>query len=552
MTRSILVLMIVFLHSSVFGQGNNSEKTNIVFFLADDCTKWDLSTYGSKDAITPTIDWLAENGLKFNRAYQSAPMCSPTRHAIMTGMYPVRTGAYPNHTYVREDVKSTVDYLNPLGYRVALSGKRHILPKEVFDYEYLDGSETRELNPDFNKIDAFLKDAKAKEDNFCLYVCSTEPHSPWNRGDTTLFDKEKITLPPYLADTKSTRESFRNYLAEINYMDGQVKRVLELLKENDLDENTLFVFSSEQGNSFPFAKWTCYNAGLSTGMIAYWPGKIEKGMQSDAQVEYIDLLPTFIELAGGENPKGLDGKSLVPLLKGKDSSDFRKYNFGIQTSRGIYFGPEYYGIRSVSDGEYRLIVNLSPEVPFKNSVTERDKFFKEWIASDDIQYQNLAHRYQYRPKIELYNDQKDPYNLNNLAIQAGYGEKINELYGSLMEWMAYCGDQGLETELRSLKHMRFNIDDEKMIVKMNFSPKQKNGNITVERKGYYTFYVEGDASIYVDGELIAKGQEGKLKFGRYGVIGLDQGNHIVEVKGSEEQAKIFWSGPELARKNLKL
>ncbi|UCS91708.1 sulfatase [Echinicola marina] len=551
MTRAILILLIVLFHLSVFGQ-RKSERPNIVFFLADDCTKYDLGAYGSKDAITPTIDWLADNGMKFNKAYQSAPMCSPTRHTIMTGMYPVRTGAYPNHTYVREDVKSTVDYLKPLGYRVALSGKRHIMPKEVFDYEYLDGSEKRELNPDFDKIDAFLKDAKTNKDNFCLYVCSTEPHSPWNRGDTTLFDKEKITLPPHIADTKSTRKSFRNYLAEINYMDGQVKRMLELLKINDLDENTLFVFSSEQGNSFPFAKWTCYNAGLTTGMIAYWPGKIEKGLQSDAQVEYIDLLPTFIELAGGERPEYMDGKSMVSLLMGNPDPDFRNYNYGIQTSRGIFSGPEYYGIRSVSDGTYRLIYNLSPEIPFKNTVTERDNYFSEWVKSENIHYQDLAFRYQHRPKIELYNDISDPYNLHDLAKDPVYKRKIEELKGKLLEWMAYCGDKGLETELRSLKHMRFNIDDTDMIVEMEHYPSQAKGNITISKKGYYTFYVEGKADLYVDGVLITKGEEKKLQFGRYGVIGLTPGRHQVDLKEESGNLKLFWSGPDFDRTALKL
>ncbi|GAB3647045.1 sulfatase [Echinicola sediminis] len=535
----------IFSYAEASGQNNKDrERPNIVFFLADDCTKWDLGCYGSPNSITPTIDMLAAKGMKFNNCYQSAPMCSPTRHSIMTGMYPVKTGAYPNHTYVRSDVKSTVNYLKPLGYRVALSGKRHILPQSVFDYEYLDGSADKELNPEFDKIDGFLKDAKSKGDKFCLYVCSTEPHTPWNRGDTTLFDKDKIVLPPNLADTKRTRSDFRDYLAEINYLDGQVKSMLELLKSNGLEENTIFIFSSEQGNSFPFAKWTCYNAGLTTALIAYWPGKIRAGTESEALVEYIDLLPTFIEMAGGEPAREMDGQSLVPLIQGTKKDNGRKYTFGLQTSRGIYFGPEYYGIRTVSDGTFRLIVNLSPEVPFKNSVTERQQFFKEWQSSSNVFYQNLAYRYQYRPKIELYNDREDPYNLVNLAQDPRYLEKITELKAALQKWMLACGDQGQETELRALKHMRHSLDGEKMVVEMDLSPSHKNGNFEVHGDGYYTFYIEGKADVYVDGNFIAQGDDKKLMLGRYGVIGLSKGKHVFELKNQTGQfPKLSWSGP---------
>ena len=116
-----------------------SAKPNIVFILADDLTRFDIGAYGSKDSKTPIIDKLAADGMKFNKTYQAAPMCSPTRHNIHTGLYPTRSGAYPNHTFANNDVKSVAAYLKPLGYEVALSGKRHINPDAVFDYNYLRG-----------------------------------------------------------------------------------------------------------------------------------------------------------------------------------------------------------------------------------------------------------------------------------------------------------------------------------------------------------------------------------------------------------------------------
>ncbi len=116
-------------------------KTNFVLFIADDCTHSDLACYGGKNVKTPNIDRLAAEGVQFTRCFQSAPMCSPTRHNLFTGMYPTKTGAYPNHTFVQPGSESVVQYLKPHGYRVALAGKRHIVTLPPF---WADTRETRE------------------------------------------------------------------------------------------------------------------------------------------------------------------------------------------------------------------------------------------------------------------------------------------------------------------------------------------------------------------------------------------------------------------------
>ena len=100
---------------------------NFVFIIADDCTFRDIGCYGGQ-AKTPNIDKLATEGMQFSRCFQAAPMCSPTRHNLYTGIYPVKSGAYPNHTFVKEGIKSVAHYLKPQGYRVVLSGKTHINP----------------------------------------------------------------------------------------------------------------------------------------------------------------------------------------------------------------------------------------------------------------------------------------------------------------------------------------------------------------------------------------------------------------------------------------
>ena len=173
-------------HSSV------AAKTNFVFFIADDCTYTDLNCYVSQNVVTPNIDGLADEGVRFTRCFQAAPMCSPTRHDIYTGLYPTKTGAYPNHTFALEGTQSIVQYMKPYGYRVALAGKRHISPTEIFDFEYLGEGKKLELN----LVDGFLSDVNQKEDPFCLFVCSKEPHTPWNKGNPEHFNPDSVVLPP--------------------------------------------------------------------------------------------------------------------------------------------------------------------------------------------------------------------------------------------------------------------------------------------------------------------------------------------------------------------
>ncbi|WP_299556380.1 sulfatase-like hydrolase/transferase [Seonamhaeicola sp.] len=433
---------------------NSNLRPNIVFILADDCTHWDIGCYGSKDSKTPNIDKLASEGMQFERCYQAAPMCSPTRHNIFTGIYPVKTEAYPNHTNANPGTESIVQYLKPLGYRVALSGKTHIGPKKVFPFEYLGN----DRNPDFELVEAFLKEVKENKQPFALVLTSNEPHTPWDKGDASLFNPDEITLPPHYVDTKETRKAYCRYLAEINYLDGQVGEVMDLLDKYGFSENTLVVFASEQGNNFPFAKWTLYEAGVKSALIARMPGVIQQGTESSAIVEYCDLLPTFIDVAGGKIPEKLDGESLLPIFK-NEKEEVKPYSFSLQTTRGIFSGSDYYGIRAVVDENYRYIWNLTPEVKFKNTVNnKKDKataWYRSWEAraETDERARALIHKYAFRPEEELYDVKNDKWCMSNLAGKPEFESIKKKLRKELLKWMAACGDKGQQTELEAFQYM---------------------------------------------------------------------------------------------------
>ncbi len=429
------------------GAGQTDLRPNFLFVIADDCTFRDIGCYGGQ-ALTPNIDSLAKQGMRFTHCFQQAPMCSPTRHAIYTGIYPVKSGAYPNHTFVKDGTKSIAHYLQPLGYRVHLSGKTHIGPKTAFPFEYSGKS-----NPDVKAIDQLLSESSHDGTPFCLFACSNEPHSPWNKGDPSQYDSSTITLPPYFVDTSETRENMVSYLAEITYFDGQVGALLALLDKHGIADNTMVVVVSEQGSSFPFGKWTCYDTGLQSACIVRWPGRVKAGSVTDAMVEYVDIAPTFIDAAGGSPEAGIDGMSFVPVLTG-EMNVHKRFVFGEMTTRGINKGSPFFGIRSVRSEKYKYILNFTPEVTFQNACTN-SAIFKSWrqkAVDGDATAAEKINRYENRPAEEFYAITEDPYEWHNLANDPQYAQCKAQLKQELSRWMECCSDMGQQTELEALEH----------------------------------------------------------------------------------------------------
>ena len=427
-------------------------RPNIVIVIGDDCSYSDLGCYGSPVSITPRIDSFAKEGMLFTRCSQTAPMSSPTRHTLYTGLYPIRSGAYPNHTFVYDDVKSFVQYFGEAGYRTALYGKQHVWPQSVFSYDYL-GEYKSAQGMDFEVLDRFMKEMADKP--FFLVVASHESHSPWNCGDPSQWSPETVELPPFFVDTPETRQQYVNYLAEVNVLDSQLGAVNDLVKKNGLEENTLIIFLSEQGNSFTHAKWTCYNQGLHSGMIVKYPPMVKAGSRSDALVEYVDVLPTLMDIAGVKySQEDLDGRSFVKVLKGR-TDEHKKYTYGLQTSRGIHGGPEYYGIRSISDGRYRYVWNFTPEARFKCANLNSD-WWRSWVekAKTDEFARKQVDAYVSRPAEELYDIVSDPYEQENRIDDPALQEIRKELRAQLLQWMKSQGDKGQETEMNALDRMR--------------------------------------------------------------------------------------------------
>jgi len=434
-----------------------AEKPNIVLVIADDLTYHDVGCYGNADVITPNIDRLAAQGMRFDRCFTATAMCAPTRQQLYTGLFPVRNGAYPNHSRVYPGTRSIVHHLRGLGYRVGLSGKTHFRPAESFPFDRV------KLSAEGWK--AYIEGGG--DEPFCLVVASHHSHKPWDSGDPSAYDAAKLTVPPYLVDVPETRQEMTRYYAEVTALDGQVGELMKIVDEAGLADRTIFIFTSEQGSNFTHSKWTCYDTGLRTALVVRWPGRVEPGSTTQAMVQYVDFTPTFIEAAGGDPAKvdtgrpgaadgghGFDGRSFLPVLLG-DANAHHDYVYGIHTTRGIINGSESYPIRSIRDRRYKYIRNLAHETTFTNVVTrpERWDLWKAWIeaAKTDAHARAIVEGYQHRPAEEFYDLETDPYELNNLAADPAHRARMDALGAKLDAWMKQQGDRGVETEMQTLQ-----------------------------------------------------------------------------------------------------
>ena len=327
-----------------------AERPNFLIVLADDATFCELPLYGGKNLKTPNVDRLAEQGMVFNRAYVSMSMCTPSRTELYTGLYPARSGVCRNHAAAKAGTQSMAQHLGNLGYRTGLAGKVHVQPRPVFSFEMVEGFERNCVADTAGHDCAGIREFITRDTNqpFCLVVALVSPHAPWTVGQPEHFEPGKLILPPYLVDTPETRKSYARYLAEYEVMDQQVGDVLAALEQTGQAGRTLVLFSSEQGGQWPGCKWTNWELGLHTALVARWPGRIRAATRTDALVQYADILPTLMAAAGGAAPAGaFDGSSFLAVLEDRASAH-RQFVYAMHNN--VPEGPPYPSARSTTDG----------------------------------------------------------------------------------------------------------------------------------------------------------------------------------------------------------
>ncbi|MES2921771.1 MAG: sulfatase [Verrucomicrobiota bacterium] len=416
-----------------------ADRPNIVVFLSDDHTVRDSSVYGSKDFPTPNMQRLASAGTTFDNAYVVSPSCAPSRAALLTGLFPQRNGAEANHAAPRADIKKLPAYFQELGYQVVSFGKvGHY--NQTRDYGF-DNVRHTGYHEDVAIPEAvkWLDQRKSKKP-LCLIVGTNWPHVPWPQNADGI-DPAKLDIPLHHVDTPVSREWRARYATAVRNMDRDLGLVMDAV-QRVLGPDTFILHSSDHGAQWPFGKWTLYDDGLRTPLIVSWPGKIAAGKRTDAMVTWVDFLPTLVAVAGGDVPKGLDGKSFLPELLGQPFESPR-HVFATHSGDGNH---NVYPSRSMRtrDG-WKYIRNLHPEFLFASHTTgvERENsYWQSWLkaAETDPAAASTVHRYQNRPAEELYDTRADPFEMKNLAGDPAQAERLTAMHTAVDSWMKDTGD----------------------------------------------------------------------------------------------------------------
>ena len=432
-----------------------AKKPNFIFVLGDDINRDNLGCYsGGVTCRTPHLDRLAADGVRFGKAYTSVAMCAPFRQELFSGRTPWRTRTFLNHSRSTAETKSLPHYLKTLGYRVALLGKTHIGPKSCYPFENLGDTNNNEVF--LKKAKAFIESCQKESVPFCLIIASHDAHAPFTNGDASEYSPDKLDIPPYWIDTPELRKALPPYLAEVTNFDALVGEVRGFLDQSGLASKSVLFACTEQGSQFPFAKWTCFDNGLHTGLIVYGPGRLAKGYVSQELFWMCDVAPTMVELAGGEvKPKAFDGRSQVANLRG-EKTRVHDYVFGAFSNKGIIDNMErIFPIRCVRDERYSLIYSPSTEGITSNvtltgalaKVHQEEPARKQkavhpaesWVkakGSEDPIVRKLFHR----PEFALYDLENDPYELANLAEDPEHATQLARLKKALMDYLKKHGD----------------------------------------------------------------------------------------------------------------
>lgn len=409
----------------------SASQPDFLIFTDDDLSQFDITPYGSIDVKTPHFQKLADEGMRFNRAFIASPACAPSRAAMLTGLMPARNGAMANHTYKNEGIASLPPLLSELGYEIAAFGKvSHGRGSDIETH----GFDHWDRKLDRETIEAWLKQRDPSKP-LCLFVGTHSPHVPWPDNDG--YDPESLWLPPNHIDTAMTRQFRARYYTDITISDTEYGYCRELASTY-MNKDLLTIMSSDHGSQWPFAKWNLYDAGIRVPLLVSWPGYIEPGSQSNAMISWIDILPTLIDIAGGNAGEEIDGRSFAQILT-KPEAEHRDRIFTIHDNDGR---ANVYPIRSVRTSKWKYIRNLEPTWihsthSYRFRKDNAGAYWWSWdrAAENDPNAGAIVAKYHIRPAEELYNLENDPFEMNNLAALPQLVDKLLQLRAELDDWL---------------------------------------------------------------------------------------------------------------------
>jgi len=386
----ILTLCLLLLGSTFLSSQAQIQKPNIILIFADDLGYGDLSCYGHPTIHTPHLDKMAQEGIKLTSFYVAAPVCTPSRAALMTGRYPLKVGLPGNlgpdsNGGLSKEERTLAEALKATGYRTAAFGKWHLgavpgyMPTDRGFDEYLGILYSNDMMPPWVKTERPLQLYKNDQPLDEQPVDQTTLTKRYSEAAINFIKKNKDNpffiylphamphLPVYASDEYAGTSAGGRYGDVIEEIDGNVGKILNVLQEEGLDEHTLVIFTSDNGpwrnmpprmyNTEPVEKWhggttgslygakaTTYEGGQRVPAIIRWPGEIPEEQVSSALCTSMDLHATILKLTGATQPqKPLDGKDIWPLLTQEGASPHQYF---------YYFNSKH--LEAVRDGEWKL------------------------------------------------------------------------------------------------------------------------------------------------------------------------------------------------------
>jgi arylsulfatase A-like enzyme len=438
-------------------------RPNILFISNEDMSPH-LGAYGDPVARTPNLDRLATESLRFTSAFTTAPVCAPSRAAIITGMYQNAIGAQHMRTSfgaVAEApgpyeavppfyVKAFPEYLRAAGYWTSNNVKTDYQfgnPFTIWD-AISDTSDWRQRSdkdqPFFSVINLVV-----------THESRTFPDSPARRGKPLVTDPAKVQVPPYYPDTPKVRENLAQWYDNIAAMDTQVGEILRQLEEDGLADSTIVFFWSDHGDGLPRGKRELYDSGLRSILMVRWPkglgpAPFQPGTASDELVSFIDLAPTVLSLAGVTIPGHMQGR----VLLGPQATPASEYVFAARDRMDV----EYDMRRSARDGRWLYIRNFEPELPYVGFVPYRNEspIMQELLrlqAEGKLTGPAALWLRSHRPAAELYDTRADPYQVRDRAGDPAQRATLARMRRAVAEWMDRIDDQGLVDEPAMVQRM---------------------------------------------------------------------------------------------------
>jgi arylsulfatase A-like enzyme len=433
------------------------ERPNVLLILSDDHAAPHLGCLGDPNVRTPHLDQLAAEGLKCHRFYVSTPQCVPSRATYLTGRSPVGIQMTRFSAPLPRDVITFPEVLRDAGYHTGLGGRtfhldgdrQSAVSEPVFQEFQLRTFADRvdwlnkESNPEqaVRLVSEFL-DSVPSGKPFFLQFCFSDPHRPFTAQSVSdPPDPGALKLPGHFPDTQLVREDLAGYYEEVQRLDSNVGRLLRLLDERDLRDETIVLFAGDNGAALLRGKGTLYEFGIRVPLLVRWPGVVAPGRSADVLLSNEDIGPTILDAAGVAVPRTMTGQSFLTLLRG-DQFTGRTYAFSQRGAHGSSLPRSTSAFdlnRSVVSRRYKLIYNVLPKLPYAPVDFNQGAMWQELQAGSEQGTLPEPFRGIYfpaeRPMFELYDLASDPAELHNLAGTGAVADVEQELLAALQRWM---------------------------------------------------------------------------------------------------------------------